>query len=313
MKKTNFGKVAVLMGGRSAERKISLLSGRSVLAALQSCGVEALAFDTAERELTDLKHEKVSRCFIALHGRGGEDGSVQGALELMGIPYTGSGVLASSLAMDKVMTKRVWAAEALRTPGWREVHSVADTEAAFEALGAPLIVKPVREGSTLGLSKVTRLSDCAEAYQRAARHDARVLCEQFVAGEEVTCAILGTGALARALPVIRIVAPGGNYDYESKYFSNDTQYVVPAGLPGNEEASIQEMVLKAYHALGCRGWARADVMIDARTRTPWLLEINTAPGMTDHSLVPMAARAVGIGFEALCLSILDQATLDGTA
>lgn len=307
---TRFGKVAVLLGGYSAEREVSLMSGAGVLAALRSQGVDAYPFDPAERDLFDLRHEGFDRAFINLHGRFGEDGTVQGALELMRIPYTGSGVLPSSVAMDKVMTKRIWRAEGLPTPDWRQVASVAETEAALAALGAPMIVKPAREGSSIGLTKVTDVAQCAQAYALAAQLDPEVLCEQFVQGDEVTCPVLGNGAQARALPVIHIVAPGGNYDYEHKYFADDTQYIVPCDLPTGEEAAIQALVLKAYRTLGCRGWARADVMIDARTRQPYLLEINTSPGMTSHSLVPMSARAVGIGYEALCLQMLASAALD---
>ncbi|WP_443082403.1 D-alanine--D-alanine ligase [Tepidimonas sp.] len=304
------GKVAVLMGGHSAEREVSLMSGGGVLQALRRAGVDAHPFDPAERPLWVLAQERFDRVFIALHGRLGEDGTVQGALELMGIPYTGSGVLASSLAMDKIMTKRIWRAEGLPTPDWRPVGSVEETLAAFDALGAPMIIKPAREGSTIGLSKVTARAQCADAYRLAAQHDPEVLCEQFVAGDEVTCAVLGSGAQARALPVIRIVAPGGNYDYQNKYLSDETRYIVPCDLPPGEEAAIQALVLAAYRMLGCRGWARADVMIDAATRRPYLLEINTAPGMTGHSLVPMAARAAGMDYEALCLMLLADAALD---
>ena len=309
----NLGKVAVLMGGASAERAVSLMSGEGVLAALRSRGVDAHAFDPAERELAELKHEGFARCFIALHGRFGEDGTVQGALELLGIPYTGSGVMASSLAIDKVMTKRIWRAEGLPTPAWQQVDSVAATEQAFAELGSPMIVKPDREGSTIGLTKVTSREQCAEAYALAARHDAYVLCEQFISGDEVTIPVLGTGAGAQALPVIRIVAPDGNYDYQNKYFTDTTQYLVPCGLPASEEAHIQQLVLKAYRTLGCRGWARADVMIDAHTRQPYLLEINTSPGMTGHSLVPMSAKAAGIDYPALCVEVLRHATLDYAA
>ena len=304
------GKVAVLLGGRSAEREVSLMSGNGVLAALQSRGVDAHAFDPAERDLGDLKREGFARCFIALHGRFGEDGTVQGALELLGIPYTGPGVMASAVAMDKLMTKRIWIAEGLSTPAWRQVHSAAETRAAFEALGSPMIVKPVREGSTIGLTKVTSIEQCEAAYALAAGQDPMVMCEQFIAGDEVTCPVLGTGAEARALPVIRIVAPDGNYDYQHKYFTDDTQYLVPCGLPEGEEAAIQALVLKAFRALDCRGWARADVMIDAKTRRPYLLEINTSPGMTSHSLVPMSARATGLSYEDLCLQVLASAALD---
>jgi D-alanine-D-alanine ligase len=306
----NLGKVAVLMGGASAERDISLMSGQGVLQALLSMGVDAHAFDPYQRDLGDLKREGIARCFIALHGRFGEDGTVQGAMELMGIPYTGSGVMASSLAIDKVMTKRIWRSEGLPTPMWRQVDSEQATAAALVDLGAPMIVKPAREGSTIGLTKVTSLGQCAGAYREAAAHDAQVLCEQFIAGDEVTIPVLGSGKQARALPVIRIVAPDGNYDYQNKYFTDQTQYLVPCGLPPGEEASLQQMVLKAYNVLGCRGWGRADVMIDARTRHPYLLEINTSPGMTGHSLVPMSARAAGISYEELCLMLLQSAALD---
>ena len=304
------GKVAVLMGGHSAERAVSLMSGQGVLAALLAQGVDAQAFDPAQRDLGELKREGFDRAFINLHGRFGEDGTVQGALELMGIPYTGSGVLASSVAMDKIMTKRIWLAEGLSTPAWRQVGSVEQTVAALAELGAPMIVKPAREGSSLGLTKVTDAAQCAQAYALAARHDPEVLCEQFVAGDEVTCPVLGTGAQARALPVIHIVAPDGNYDYEHKYFTDDTHYIVPCDLPEGEETVIQALVLKAFRTLGCRGWARADVMIDARTRKPYLLEINTSPGMTSHSLVPMSARATGISYAQLCLQLLASASLD---
>lgn len=306
----DFGKVAVLMGGRSAEREVSLMSGAGVLKALQSKGVDAHAFDPAEREMGELKREGFARCFIALHGRFGEDGTVQGALELLGIPYTGPGVMASAVAMDKLMTKRIWLAEGLATPAWRQVRSAADTRAAFEALGSPMIVKPVREGSTIGLTKVTGADRCEAAYALAAKQDPMVMCEQFIAGDEVTCPVLGTGESARALPVIRIVAPEGNYDYQNKYFTDDTKYLVPCGLPEGEEAAIQALVLKAFRTLDCRGWARADVMIDAATRKPYLLEINTSPGMTGHSLVPMSARAAGISYEDLCVQLLATASLD---
>ena len=305
-----FGKVAVLMGGRSAEREVSLMSGTGVLKALQSKGVDAHAFDPAEREMGELKREGFARCFIALHGRFGEDGTVQGALELLGIPYTGPGVMASAVAMDKLMTKRIWLAEGLATPAWRQVRSAADTRAAFEALGSPMIVKPVREGSTIGLTKVMNADQCEAAYALAAKQDPMVMCEQFIAGDEVTCPVLGTGESARAMPVIRIVAPEGNYDYQNKYFTDDTQYLVPCGLPEGEEATIQALVLKAFRTLDCRGWARADVMIDAATRKPYLLEINTSPGMTGHSLVPMSARAAGISYEDLCVQLLATASLD---
>jgi D-alanine-D-alanine ligase len=306
-------KVAVLMGGASAEREVSLMSGQGVLEALRSQGVDAHPFDPSVRELADLKHEGFTRCFIALHGRFGEDGTVQGALELLGIPYTGSGVMASSIAIDKVMTKRIWRTENLPTPGWQQVDSASATEQAFADLGSPMIVKPAREGSTIGLTKVTTMNQCAAAYELAALHDTEVLCEQFISGDEVTIAVLGTDQSARTLPVIRIVATGGNYDYEAKYFTDTTQYLVPSGLPEGEEAHIQQLVLQAYRTLGCRGWGRADVMVDALTRKPYLLEINTSPGMTSHSLVPMAARAAGLSYPELCLELIRHATLDYSA
>jgi D-alanine-D-alanine ligase len=312
MDRSAFGKVAVLMGGASAEREVSLMSGGGVLAALRASGVDAHAFDPAQRALGELRSEGFARCFIALHGRFGEDGTVQGALELLGLPYTGSGVLASSVAMDKVMTKRIWSAVGLPTPGWHQVDSAQATREAFAALGSPMIVKPAREGSTIGLTKVVDAAQCDEAYRLAAQHDPLVLCEQFIAGDEVTCPVLGTGEAAQALPVIRIVAPDGNYDYQNKYFTDDTQYLVPCGLPEGEEAHIQALVLDAFKTLGCRGWARADVMIDARTRKPYLLEINTSPGMTGHSLVPMSARAAGLDYPDLCLRVLQAASLDNT-
>lgn len=309
-----FGKVAVLMGGQSAERAISLMSGQGVLEALRSQGVDAHAFDPAERDLTELKKDGFARCFIALHGRFGEDGTVQGALELLGIPYTGSGVMASSMAIDKVMTKRVLLSENLPTPRYvllrRGAFSAADVEAVVDTLGLPLIVKPAREGSSLGLTKVTERVGMAPAVALAEQMDADILCEEFIAGDEVTCPVLGTGQQARALPVIRIVAPEGNYDYQNKYFTDTTQYLVPCALPDGEEAAIQELVLQAYRTLNCRGWARADVMIDQRTRKPCLLEINTSPGMTGHSLVPMSARAAGISYEDLCIEVLRTARLD---
>jgi len=311
---SGFGKVAVLMGGRSAEREISLMSGQGVLEALRSQGIDAHAFDPAERDLDELKKEGFARCFIALHGRFGEDGTVQGALELLGIPYTGSGVMASSMAIDKAMTKRLLRSENLPTPRHvllrRGAYGAAQVDAVADALGLPLIVKPAREGSSLGLTKVARRADLAQAVALAEKMDADILCEEFVSGDEVTCPVLGSGQQARALPVIRIVAPEGNYDYQNKYFTDTTQYLVPCGLPAGEEPAIQQLVLQAFRLLGCRGWARADVMIDQATRKPYLLEINTSPGMTSHSLVPMSARAAGISYETLCLEILKTAALD---
>jgi D-alanine-D-alanine ligase len=317
----SLGKVAVLMGGSSAERQVSLMSGGGVLKALLSQGVDAQAFDPAERDLSELKRGGFERAFIALHGRHGEDGTVQGALELLGIPYTGSGVMASAVAMDKVMTKRVWRAEGLPTPRWvwlapgrqarEQVIAVPDE------LGLPLIVKPPREGSSIGISKVTGYSQMQDAVLLAAQYDADVLCEEFIEGIEVTCPVLGEGDGARALPVIRIDAPDGNYDFEHKYFSEDTGYRCPSGLPPEEEAEIQRLTLAAYRTLGCRGWGRADLMLrtsgSKADRQPFLLEMNTSPGMTGHSLVPMSARAAGISYEQLCVGLLQAATLDSKA
>jgi len=304
------------MGGSSAEREISLMSGRGVLAALQSQGVDAHGFDPAQRELAELKHEGFARCFIALHGRHGEDGTVQGALELMGLPYTGSGVMASAIAMDKTMTKRVWLAEQLPTPRWvwlsAQDQSRERLRTVPDELGLPLIVKPPREGSSIGITKVMGYSNMADAVQLATGHDADVLCEQFIDGDEVTCPVIGHGATAQALPVVRIVAPEGKYDYQNKYFTDDTSYLCPSGLPPDEEREIQRLVVAAYRALGCRGWGRADLMIRASDRQPFLLEMNTSPGMTGHSLVPMSARAAGISYQQLCLWLLSTAVLDST-
>ena len=308
------GKVAVLMGGASAERQISLMSGTGVLEALRSQGVDAHAFDPAERELVELKREGYTRCFIALHGRFGEDGSVQGALELLRIPYTGSGVLASAIAMDKVMTKRVWIAEGLPTPRYQwlapDQRDGEHVRAVPDALGLPLIVKPPREGSSIGITKVAGYSQMQDAVTLAAKYDPDVLCEEFIEGEEVTCPVLGSGADARALPVVKIVAPEGAYDYQNKYFTDDVKYHCPSGLPEAEEHEIRRIALAAYHQLGCRGWGRADLMIRASDRKPFLLEMNTSPGMTSHSLVPKSARVAGLSYEALCLHILSLAALD---
>lgn len=309
-----FGKVAVLMGGSSAERDVSLMSGEGVLTALKSQGVDAHAFDPSLRDLGDLKREGFVRCFIALHGRHGEDGTVQGALELLGIPYTGSGVMASSVAMDKVMTKRLWLADGLPTPRYVNIASPELTEkrvhAAASQLGLPLIVKPPHEGSSIGVSKVTDAAQAMQAAQHAAQYDTDVLFEEFITGEEVTCPVLGHGDGARALPVIRIAAPDGAYDYQNKYFSDEVKYHVPSGLPANEEHEIQRLVVAAYRSLNCRGWGRADLMIRASDRKPFLLEMNTSPGMTSHSLVPKSAASTGMSYEQLCLHLLSGAALD---
>ena len=311
---SNFGKVAVLMGGVSAERDISLMSGGGVLKALQSRGVDAHAFDPAQKALDDLKKEGFARCFIALHGRLGEDGAIQGALEYLGIPYTGSGVLASALAMDKVMTKRIWLAEGLPTPRYVCLDAASQyserTRTVPDELGLPLIVKPPHEGSSIGVSKVLGYSQMQEAVHLAARYDTNVLCEEFIDGDEVTCAVTGEGESAQVLPVVRISAPEGAYDYQNKYFTDEVKYHCPSGLPAGEESAIRQIVLKAYRTLGCRGWGRADLMVRASDRKAFLLEMNTSPGMTSHSLVPMSAKAAGIGYEDLCLQVLGSATLD---
>ncbi len=311
---SRLGRVAVLMGGTSAEREVSLMSGTGVLQALRAQGVDAQAFDPAARELGELRREGFERAFIALHGRHGEDGTVQGALELLGIPYTGSGVLASALALDKVMTKRVWAAEGLPTPRWVRLEPGEQQRAGLarvpDELGLPLIVKPPREGSSIGVTKVQGYSEMAEAVDLAAQYDPDVLCEEFIDGVELTCPVLGTGSAASALPVVRIDAPAGNYDFEHKYYSDATVYRCPSGLSAEEEAQVQRVTLAAYRALGCRGWGRADLMLRASDRRIFLLEMNTSPGMTGHSLVPISARAAGISYEELCLRLLADAALD---
>ncbi|MDP1533533.1 MAG: D-alanine--D-alanine ligase, partial [Rubrivivax sp.] len=297
------------------EREVSLMSGAGVLAALRASGVDAHAFDPAERGLHELKTDGFARAFIALHGRHGEDGTVQGALELLAIPYTGSGVMASAIALDKVMTKRVWVAEGLPTPRWRWLSADDLGREALvavpDALGLPLIVKPPREGSSIGITKVLGYSQMQDAVRLATQFDPDVLCEEFIDGIELTCPLLGAGAQARALPVIRINAPGGNYDYQHKYFSDDTGYLCPSGLAADVEAEVQRLSLAAYRTLGCRGWGRADLMLRASDSQPLLLEMNTSPGMTGHSLVPMSACVAGISYEQLCLQLLAAATLDG--
>lgn len=306
---SEFGKVGVLFGGRSAEREVSMMSGSGVLAALKSKGIDAHAFDPAERSLADLAAQRFDRVFIALHGRYGEDGTLQGALEQLGIPYTGPGVLASSIAMDKAMTKRIWIAGGLATPKFAMLNAKSDWRAVASSLGLPLIVKPAHEGSTLGLTKVTRVEELPDAYVLAAQFDPTVMAEAYVDGMELTCALLGQGKDAKALPVIRIVAPDANYDYQNKYFNNETQYFCPSGLPPEQERAIQELALASYRSLNCRGWARADVMLRKSDGKPFLLEVNTSPGMTGHSLVPMSARVAGLSYEDLCCTILASAAL----
>jgi D-alanine-D-alanine ligase len=307
-------RVAVLMGGDSAERDISLMSGQGVLQALQSKGVNAQAFDPSTQDLSALRGLGITHVFIALHGRHGEDGTVQGALELLGIPYTGAGVMASAIAMDTVMTKRWWRSHGLDTPASVCLNPTEQTPARIAAipaeLGLPLIVKPPREGSSIGVTKVNQASDIAAAAALATRYDPELLCEAFIHGDEVTCPVLGEGASAVALPIVRIAAPQGDYDYQNKYFTDTVQYHCPSGLPAAEEQAIQQQVLAAYRSLGCRGWGRADLMIRASDRQAFLLEMNTSPGMTSHSLVPMSARAAGISYEDLCLRLIASASLD---
>ncbi|HEX7273608.1 MAG TPA: D-alanine--D-alanine ligase [Casimicrobiaceae bacterium] len=298
---SEFGKVAVLMGGPSAEREISLLSGNAVLNALRENGVDAHAFDPAQRSVYELKRDGFARVFNALHGRFGEDGTVQGALEVLGIPYTGSGVMASALAMDKWRTKLVWLASGIPTPRYRVVDAKTDWWSVVAELGLPLIVKPAREGSTIGISKVTTVDhdELAHAYDEAVKHDALVLVEEFVSGTELTASILDE----RALPLIRIEAPQGNYDYHHKYFSDETRYFCPCGLPDAVEEAIRAQSLAAFKLIGGAGWARLDLIL--RADGSWeFLEMNTSPGMTAHSLVPMAARQAGMSFPQLCLQIL---------
>jgi len=301
------GKVGVLLGGKSGERDISLMSGKGVLDALISKGVNAHAFDPGQQAITELAAQKFDRVFIALHGRYGEDGTMQGLLEQMNLPYTGSGVLASALAIDKQATKRLWSSFNLATPRFAMLNANSDWQKIVQELGLPIIVKPAREGSSLGLSKVTKLEDLPAAYALAAKLDRDVMAEQCIIGEELTCPIVGDGENARALPVIKIVAPDSNYDYHNKYFSDDTKYLCPTGLDLALEAKVQELALSAYSALGCKGWGRADVMIDSETNQPYLLEMNTAPGMTGHSLVPMAAKAAGVKYADLVLWLLSKA------
>lgn len=303
----DYGRVGVLYGGTSAEREVSLMSGEGVHQALCSVGVDAHLFDTGQQSLQALVEAGFDRVFIALHGRYGEDGTVQGLLELMGIPYTGSGVLASSLAMDKVMTKKIWIKERLPTPAFQVVQSEEALEDAAREVGLPLMVKPPHEGSTLGITKVTDESELLAAFRLAARFDDQVLLEAFVQGRELTVPVLGKGREVRALPAIEIIAPGGNYDYEHKYVSNDTKYECPAAVDKALTVRLIQLAEQAYTSLGCEGWGRVDFMLDAKGE-PWLLEMNTSPGMTSHSLVPMGAKAAGMSYADLCLAILDTAS-----
>jgi D-alanine-D-alanine ligase len=311
-----FGRVGVVLGGRSSEREISLMSGRAVLEALRGKGIDAHPFDPYLQSITELERSGFERVFIALHGRFGEDGTIQGVLETLRIPYTGSGVQASAVSIDKLVTKRLWVWAGIPTPAWRELEADSDFDAVARDLGGPVVVKPRTEGSTIGITKVTSNApgELARAYAEARRYDARVFAEELVAGRELTCAILGGGAGAEALPLIEIRAPAGNYDYQNKYFKDDTQYLCPAPVDATLAREIQRVCLQAYTVVGARGWGRVDVMLkpQAGGDQPLLLELNTSPGMTGHSLVPMAARARGMDFADLVVRILSEATLEVT-
>jgi len=310
----DFGRVGVLLGGRSSEREISLMSGRAVLQALRGRGIDAHPFDPGLQTVCELERAGFNRVFIALHGRYGEDGTIQGVLETLRIPYTGSGVQASAIAIDKLVTKRLWVWAGIPTPAWRELTVDSDFEAMARELGGPVVVKPRSEGSTIGITKVTSgaRGELAQATAAALRHDSRVFAEELVAGRELTCAILGAGAGAEALPLIEIQAPQGNYDYQNKYFKDDTRYLCPAPLDAELARRIQGLCVQAYAVVGARGWGRVDVMLKPGPdgEQPLLLELNTSPGMTGHSLVPMAARARGTDFADLVIRILSDATLE---
>ncbi len=302
-----FGKVGVLLGGWSAERQVSLWSGEGVLAALQRLGIDAVGIDADRDAILTLPKRGLDRVFSVLHGTGGEDGTVQAVLDLHGIPYPGSGVLASALAMDKLRTKRIWKAERLPTPDWRILESAADAHSAADVFGYPFIIKPAADGSSVGVSKVKNVDQIDAAFALALGDSGRVvMAEAFVAGGEYTCAMLD----GQPLPVIRIEPAGEFYDYHSKYISNDTRYICPTDLVPTHEAELQAICARAFDAIGGRGWGRVDFMMDAQGK-PWLLEVNTLPGMTSHSLVPMAARAVGMDYDALCWAILETTLAPG--
>jgi D-alanine-D-alanine ligase len=302
----SLGRVGVLLGGRSGEREISLMSGNGVLEALLSKGVDAHAFDPGLRCPTELATEKFDRVFISLHGRYGEDGTIQGLLDLLNLPYTGSGVLASALSIDKIATKQIWLSNGLSTPEFEELTANSDWNAVVKHLGLPLIVKPAHEGSSLGLTKVKSVDELPAAYELAARLDKKVIAETCIVGDELTCPLVGQGNTAEALPVIKIIPPQANYDFHHKYFSNETQYLCPTDLAPEVNERVQELALASYKVLGCRTWGRADVMLDQKTGKPYLLEMNTSPGMTSHSLVPMAAKAAGVSYADLVLWLLNQ-------
>ena len=302
----SLGRVGVLLGGRSGEREISLMSGNGGLEALLSKGVDAHAFDPGLRCPTELAKEKFDRVFISLHGRYGEDGTIQGLLDLLSLPYTGSGVLASALSIDKIATKQIWLSNGLSTPEFEELTVESNWNAVVKKLGLPLIVKPAHEGSSLGLTKVKSVDELPAAYELAAGLDKKVIAETCIVGDELTCPLVGQGNTAEALPVIKIIPPQANYDFHHKYFSNETQYLCPTGLAPEVNERIQELALASYKVLGCRTWGRADVMLDQKTGKPYLLEMNTSPGMTSHSLVPMAAKAAGVSYADLVLWLLNQ-------
>ncbi|MBC8119516.1 MAG: D-alanine--D-alanine ligase [Burkholderiaceae bacterium] len=306
-----FGKVGVLFGGTSSEREVSIMSGTGVLNALRARGVDAHAFDPATQSLGSLEAAGFDRVFIALHGRGGEDGSLQGVLETLRIPYTGSGVQASAIAIDKVFTKRIWETHGLPTPRYRLIESSerAHLNEVADDLRLPLVVKPPNEGSTIGISRVLGYSDMSEAFALARKYDDVVLAEEFIDGRELTCAIVGKGAQAQAFPLVEIRAPGANYDYHNKYFGDETKYLCPAPLEEPLSEHIQALAVRAYNALGARGWGRVDIML-SKHDAPYLLELNTSPGMTGHSLVPMAAAAAGRSYEDLVLQILALASTE---
>jgi D-alanine-D-alanine ligase len=303
----DFGKVAVLLGGRSAEREISLKSGNAVLAALKRRGVNAVAIDAGDDVLQQLEQGQYDRAFIALHGRGGEDGVIQGVLEVMGIPYTGSGVLGSSLSMDKLRTKQLWRGAGLPTPPYMIIDQQSDYDEVVKTVGLPMAIKPVNEGSSLGITRVMHTTDIADALKTAQKLDHEVLAEKWISGAEYTAAILA----GEALPLIRIETPRGFYDYEAKYLADDTRFICPCGLGGMEEEALQILAVQAFETLGCTGWGRIDFICD-KDNNPWLIEANTIPGMTDHSLVPQAARAAGIEFDELVWRILETSVVNQT-
>lgn len=298
---SEYGKIALLMGGWAAEREVSLKSGKAVLAAMERLGLDVEAIDVDRNVLAHLSQGKFDRAFIALHGRGGEDGVIQGALEVLGIPYTGSGLLGSSIGMHKLKTKQIWLSAGLPTPRYAMLNAEADLDRVATQLGFPLMVKPVCEGSSIGMSKVERREDFANAFALAKQYDSEVMAEQFISGKEYTAGILN----GRSLPVIRLETPRTFYDFEAKYVSNTTSYILPSGLAAEMESRVQKLALDAFFQVGCKGWGRVDLFLD-QEQQPMLLEVNTVPGLTDHSLVPMAAKAMGIEFEQLVLEILES-------